>query len=119
MTGSDTQEVSASDVAEVLSSMAELMSTFRQHDLALQDALSSISARARATPEMGNLQHVDLITQTHNDLASLLPKLAAILNGEDLGKDALRHTLTLRSLQDLLIDGADEQTIQTGELALF
>lgn len=119
MSASQSKEVSAGDVAEVLCAMADLMATFRNHDLALQDALSSISARARATPEMGNLQHVDLITQTHGDLAKLLPKLAAALSGEGVKKEALKQTLTLRSLQDALIDGTNDQETAAGDLALF
>ncbi len=99
--------------------MAGLMEAFQQQDLALQDSLSSLSARAQATSEMGTLQHVDLITQTHVDLANLLPKLAAALKGELVEKEVLKNTLTLRSLQDTLIDGVETNEAEAGELALF
>jgi len=119
MTPLQPQEVSTEDVARVLRSMAGLMEMFRQQDLALQDSLSSLSARARATSEMGTLQHVDLITQTHVDLANLLPKLAAALKGEAIEMDVLKNALSLRSLQDTLIDGIEDNETQAGDLALF
>ena len=119
MTTTPSADFHSNDVADVLVAMAELMSNFREHDLALQDALSSISARARSTPEMGNLQHVDLITQTHGDLAKLLPKLASILDGETIDRDTLKDALTLRSLKDTLIDRAEASDTVSGELSLF
>ncbi|MEM8802791.1 MAG: hypothetical protein AAGF55_09670 [Pseudomonadota bacterium] len=113
------KNVDKTDVARVLAAMANLMSDFGRHDLELQNALSAISERARATPEMGHLQHVDLITQTHEDLAKLLFRLAHSLEGEATDLDTLRQTLTLRSLQDALIDGAPVEDVETGELSLF
>ena len=113
------KSVHPTDVAKVLEAMATLMTDFKRHDLELQNALSAISARARATPEMGYLQHVDLITQTHEDLAKLLTRLAASLEGEATDVETLRKTLTLRSLQDALINGTPGDDVETGELSLF
>lgn len=119
MTMDDAKAIDQADIARVLGAMAVLMSDFREHDLDLQNALSAISARARATPEMGYLQHVDLITQTHEDLAKLLARLAASLEGETTDINTLKQTLTLRSLQDSLINGNAEEDVETGELSLF
>ncbi len=114
-------KVEAGDIAKVLTAMADLMATFQRHDLALQDALSTMAARARSSREMNNLQHIDLITQTHGDLAKLLPVLAGALKGDTVEKSDLKAKLTLRSLQDTLIndDEAKEHHAAPGELSLF
>ncbi len=120
MSVKQSDQVKPKDVAEILRAMAELMTDLRQQDLALQDALSSISARARLVPEMGCLQHVDLVTQTHDDLASLLVILSDALDGESVNSDELKRSLSLRSLQDSLIDrDASAQNVAPGDLALF
>lgn len=113
--------VSAEDIAHVLQSMAEHFVRLRASDLALQDALSALAARARTTPEMNDLQHLDLLTQTHEDLTRLLPRLAAILRGERIDQDTVKNTLSLRSLQDALFDpsGGDAPAPAPGELSLF
>lgn len=119
MSSEGVKTVDAKDIARVLEAMSSLMSNFKEHDLELQNALSAISARARTTPEMGHLQHVDLVTQTHEDLAKLLSRLAASLEGEAIDVESLRQTLRLRSLQDALINGVPNQDVEKGELSLF
>ncbi len=117
----NTAVVSTEEIAHVLQSMAELFARLRSSDLALQESLSALAARARTTPEMSDLQHLDLLTQTHEDLTRLLPTLAAILHGERIDQDTLKKTLSLRSLQDALFDrsGHDEPEATPGELSLF
>jgi hypothetical protein len=66
------------------------------------------------------LQHVDLLTQTHCDLARLLPILASSARGEPTRTQDLKGTLKLQSLQDALIGharGADET--EAGEVSFF
>lgn len=113
--------VETSDVAVVLGAMADLMERFHESDMALQSALSVLASRARATPDMVDLQHVDLLTQTHCDLARLLPELAACLKGRPTEMAHLKSKLTLRSLQDALLEGEQdrEDRPEPGELSLF
>ncbi len=123
MTASRSNEiVSQTDIACILHALADMMSTFRQQDLALQDALSSVAAMTQSAPQLNSLQHIDLITQTHADLARFLPELAAALAGENVRPHDLRASLTLRSLQDQLLDpehDANNDALEPGDLALF
>ena len=111
----------STDVAAVLSCLAALMATFKESDLALQTALSSLTQNTGSHPNMFQLQHIDLLTQTHCDLANMLPILAACLRGEQISREDLRSGLTLRSLQDALIDPSrdGEDLVEAGEISLF
>lgn len=116
----DSAMVKASEVAGVLNAMAALMDAFHANDLALQGALSTLASHARETAGIGDLQHVDLLTQVHRDLARLLPALASCLEGAPMDRRALKGTLTLRSLQDALIEQTgDDDLPQAGDIALF
>lgn len=101
--------------------MADLMANLQANDLALQNALSSLATHVRSSPEMNDLQHVDLLTQTHGDLANFLPTLAVALRGENVDKNALQRKLSLWSLRDTLFSGSETQTgdFEPGELSLF
>ena len=113
--------VDAEDVADILLSLATLMEAFHQSDIALQGALSNLSSGTAPSTEVLKLQHIDLITQTHCDLARLLPILAASARGAPIQAADLKSALTLRSLQDSLIDGSAEsaEEIAAGEVSLF
>lgn len=119
--GGHQTEMRPSDLVEVLEATSALLVSFHRSDIALQDALSTLAARARATPDMVDLQHVDLVTQTHADLAKLLSELAACLAGRPTRKEDLKSSLTLRSLQDSLIEPAETGPADAapGDLALF
>ncbi len=121
MTAPDPDEIGFGDVADVLTCLAGLMATFRESDLALQGALSTLTRETSNNPNMFQLQHIDLLTQTHCDLARMLPILASSLRGEQITREDLRSGLTLRSLRDALIDTADQpdHVIEAGELSLF
>ena len=113
-------DVEIEDVADVLHCLAALMETFQRSDLALQNALSSLTQAPGAHPNTFQLQHIDLLTQTHCDLARLFPLLAASLRGVRTTHDDLRKAMTLRSLRDALIDADPEgNAIPAGELSLF
>ena len=118
---SNSKNVSAIEVAAVLDALADLMANMRASDLALQNALSSLAVHARSSPEMNHLQHVDLLTQTHGDLANFLPTLAAALKGETVNKDALQSRLSLRSLRDTLFVEPETQSrdFEPGDLSMF
>lgn len=114
--------LNTANVAEVLAAMGKLMDELQASDMALQDALSTLAGRAKATPDMVNLQHVDLVTQTHGDLAKLLRALSNCLDGVATQHEEIRATLTLRSLQDSLLpfmQNGDVETVDAGELSLF
>lgn len=114
-------ELGSKDIADVLTCLARLMETFRESDFALQNALSSLTQETSSRPNMFQLQHIDLLTQTHCDLARMLPILASSLRGEPTSLDDLRSGLTLRSLQKALLDTTeeDEVVVEAGELSLF
>ena len=106
--------------AEVLRNIAAMMATFHSRDVALQDALSNMTRMSGETGAMHELQHIDMLTQTHEDLAKLLPVLADCVRGTPTHLNQLKAALTLRSLQDKLLDtNSDEAPPDTGELSLF
>ncbi|MEO0917487.1 MAG: hypothetical protein AAFY31_10980 [Pseudomonadota bacterium] len=119
--GGSNAGVTPEDVAEILENVGALMEGFRKSDLALQNALSSLTPLSGAAPNLFELQHVDLITQSHADLGRLLPVLAKALSGQRISRADLHRTLTLRSLQDSLIDSKAEAAsgFEPGELSLF
>jgi hypothetical protein len=111
---------SARDVAHILGASATLMESFFQSDLALQDAIANLSATASSAVDVTSLQHADLLTQTHADLARLLGALSDVLGGEAIGLGDLKKTLTLRSLETALFDPDDaDPAPESGELSLF
>lgn len=116
------EDMETTEIAGVLMRTAELLKTFHLSDLALQNSLSTLAERASATPDMVDLQHVDLVTQTHSDLAGLLSELAAGLAGRGTDRDRLKSALVLRSLRDALIEPhalAGAEATEPGELSLF
>lgn len=108
------------DVADILENLAALMASFHKSDVALQDALSALATAAGGQTTMFELQHIDLLTQSHFDLSKLLTALAPCLRGTPVRRDDLKDVLTLRSLQDSLIDpAAEDKDVTAGEVALF
>lgn len=106
--------------ADILMNLADMMQRYHLRDVALQNALSSMASDAISPPEMRELQHIDLLTQTHFDLSQLLPVLSACVRGVPTALADLRDALALRSLQDALIDkDCDEPGVEAGELSLF
>ncbi len=106
--------------ADILDNIAKLMATFHESDVALQNALSGLTARLDAPAAMKELQHIDLITQVHADLARMLPVLAQALRSQPTSRESLLSSLTLRSLQEALIDPrVDAEEAMAGELSLF
>lgn len=110
------------EIAEILNAMSALLEDLYDADLKLQEALSTLALRAKSVPEVSSLQHIDLLTQTHRDLASLLSAMSNFLAGDPIEPEALKSRLTLRSLQDALFDGAsdeDDENVAAGEMSLF
>ncbi|MEM6388053.1 MAG: hypothetical protein AAF718_17645 [Pseudomonadota bacterium] len=108
------------DIAEVLTNIASLMQDFHRSDEALQVALSSLAEGTDTAPTLFELQHVDLLTQSHFDLGKLMSVLAEAARGKAVNRGDLRDALTLRSLQDSLIDSqAQPKQNEAGELSLF
>lgn len=110
----------AEDIAEVLENIAALMEELHRSDEALQHALSSFANGDETAPTLFELQHVDLLTQSHFDIAKLSRVLADWAKGGVVTRDTLRASLTLRSLQDKLIDAREDTSDSSaGELSLF
>ncbi len=106
--------------ADIIGNLGELLATFHESDLALQSALSTLSSRPERPTVIYDLQHIDLITQVHADLAKMLPVLAKSLQDMPATRHDLRAALTLRSLQDALIDpGQSSEAPTAGDLSLF
>ncbi len=116
-------QVSPQDVARILGAMGQLMDQLHACDLALQDAVSDITSTAAGVPtDFSHLQHIDLVTQTHADLARFLPQLADCLVGHPVHQKKLAGALTLHSLQNLLlglVSTTSEDEVEAGELSLF
>jgi hypothetical protein len=112
--------VEPDDLADILENMASLMASFHKSDLAVQDALSAITTSAMTGPNMFELQHVDLITQSHQDLSELLAVLAACARGRRMRRSDLAEALTLHSLKDTLLSPHhSREEVKAGELSLF
>lgn len=118
-----TAVVDPMDVADILANIAELMAEFRDSDIALQNAISTLTRNPGEAPNMSALQHVDLLTQSHDDLSKLLLALGPCLRGAVVQRDDLKQALRLRSLQDALVTTDKSDTAQAdktaGDVSLF
>ncbi len=93
-------------VARIIGAIGQMMTDFHARDIAVQDAVSDITSKPTSSGmNMSDLQHIDLVTQTHADLARFLPLLAKSLRSGDVSEQSLTGSLTLRSLQDALLKG--------------
>lgn len=110
-------------VADVLAALGELMHDLHLQDLALQTAVSRLAAAAQNSGhEITHIQHIDLVTQTHEDLAAFLPELATALEQTEFDKDRLAKRLRLQSLRDQLLRSEtsdDDTATPSGDLSLF
>ena len=115
-------------VARIIGAIGQLLSDFHDRDLAVQNALSDMThSPGSAKLNMTDLQHIDLVTQTHDDLARLLSKLSQNIRAGDITEHSLAGTLTLRSLQDTLLrpplnddrDTSKRDELDPGEMDLF
>ncbi len=105
------------------------MSDFHSRDLAVQNAVSEMTCTPDSSGlHLTDLQHIDLVTQTHADLARFLNGLAEGIREDTLAEDILAGTLTLRSLQDALLGAPDNESTSAaskaddtdpGEMLLF
>lgn len=111
------------DVADILENIAMLMAEFRDSDIALQNAVSTLAQSPDQAPNMGALQHIDLLTQSHEDLSKLLTALGPCLRGAAVQRSDLKQALRLRSLQDALIEPCRDADVQPratpGDVSLF
>jgi len=108
------------EVAAILDNLASLMEDLHRSDEALQTALSSLANGSDAAPTLFELQHVDLLTQSHFDVSKLVRVLANWARGKPTSREDLTAALTLRSLQDKLVDHCeDAKIVEAGELSLF
>ena len=115
-------------LARIVGALGQLMVDFHHRDLAVQNAVSDMTSTPGAQGfHLTDLQHIDLVTQTHADLARFLPRLAQGLRENSLSETGLANTLTLRSLQDSLLRAPlagdvehviDDQT-DPGDMDLF
>jgi hypothetical protein len=109
-------------VANVLAALGKLMHDLYLQDLALQNAISKFAVNANASTEVAHIQHIDLITQTHEDLAQFLPELAMALKQTGFDENKLAKRLRLQSLRDQLLrnaNPADANETPSGDLSLF
>lgn len=99
------------------------MRELHQQDLALQNAVSKLAASASSHgAQVLHIQHIDLVTQTHDDLARFLPELASCLTETNFDENKLAEILRLQSLRDQLLspqDATAEANVPSGELSLF
>lgn len=98
------------------------MRDLHQQDLALQNAVSQLSmGPSLQGAHVYHMQHIDLITQTHEDLARFLPELASCLSETNFDQSRLANVLQLQSLRDQLLHSHDDTGPKTesGELSLF
>ena len=93
-------------VARIVGALGQMMNDFHGRDLAVQNAVSEITCASESSGmNISDLQHIDLVTQTHADLARFLPLLAKSLRSGAIDEPNLKGSLILRSLQDTLLNG--------------
>ena len=98
--GQDTNEFAA----RIIGALGQMMVDFHTRDVAVQNAVSDMTqASGSLGLNMTDLQHIDLVTQTHADLAKFLPRLAESIRNREIAEQSLAGSLTLRSLQDTLL----------------
>jgi hypothetical protein len=113
--------------ARIIGARGQLMTDFHDRDIAVQTAVSDMTSTAEGHGlNFSDLQHIDLVTQVHEDLARFLPKLAQGLREGDLVENSLASTMTLRSLQDALLRGPVanahpdlEECLDSGDVDFF
>ena len=114
--------------ARIIGALGQLMVDFHHRDLAVQNAISEMTSTPNSSGlHLTDLQHIDLVTQTHADLARFLPKLALGIRVKDVEEQSLASTMTLRSLQDALLraplsgktDHVVDDDIDAGDMDLF
>lgn len=113
--------------ARIIGALGQLMTDFHERDIAVQNAVSDMTSTAEGHGlNFSDLQHIDLVTQIHQDLARFLPKLAQGLREGDLVENSLASTMTLRSLQDALLRGPvsnaepeAEEVLDSGDVDFF
>lgn len=114
--------------ARIIGALGQLMVDFHHRDLAVQNAISEMTSSPDSRGlHLTDLQHIDLVTQTHADLARFLPKLALGIRVNDIEEHSLATTMTLRSLQDALLraplsgktDHIVDDEIDAGDMDLF
>lgn len=109
-------------VADILAALGDLMQGLHKQDLVLQDAVSKLAASSKIGAEVAPIQHIDLITQTHDDLSRFLPILAEALSQSNFDEEKLAKILRLQSLRDTLLKKDASTAIserESGELSLF
>ena len=103
--------------------MGRLMEDCHRESLALQDAIStSLPMDAADLSRLETYQHLDHVTQVHEDLGRLLPKLSGALRDDAGSIDGLAETLRLFSLRERLFDKAGahrEPRHLSGEVSFF
>ena len=115
-----TRELDERFVGDVLARLSTLMGSFHERDMALQDALANLSPNAATPSHLTDLQHVDLLTQSHCDLSNLLKLLSEWAHGKPTFVIDLQDALTLRSLQDKLITATPAVPAKTaGDVSFF
>ena len=109
--------------ARIIGALGQLMVDYHARDLAVQNAVSELTSSPTTTGlNLADLQHIDLVTQTHADLARFLPRLAEGLRSTGGADPSLAGSLTLRSLQDVLLNPAQDDAasqVDPGEMDLF
>lgn len=110
-------------VADVIAALGNLMRGLHAQDLALQNAVSRLAVHApQQGAEVAHIQHIDLVTQTHEDLSRFLPQLAVALENTDFDAQRLAKMLRLQSLRDQLLNpsaGQETPEVSSGDLSLF
>lgn len=119
----DSPKCTPDHVADVLAALGVLMCDLHKQDLALQNAVAELATVApREATKVSHIQHLDLITQTHEDLSRFLPRLAEALSETDFDPQRLAKVLRLQSLRDQLLKPdsiVNEPPVSSGDLSLF
>lgn len=98
------------------------MRSLHEQDLALQNAVSELAVYApKEGAQVAHIQHIDLITQTHDDLSRFLPQLATALSETNFDEEKLANMLRLQSLRDQLLNpnAPAAHDVSSGDLSLF
>lgn len=108
MENTSSPDQSCTTAFELLVSLGLLMRDCHAESLAIQDALAElVPDQSKSLSYLETYQHLDRVTQVHEDVARLLPELARSLRCGDEPVTHLAKALRLYSLRDRLFNSSD------------
>ena len=118
---SGSRKTAYADVADILETLGETFASVHQEDVALQAAICVlVSNNEGALRFSKDLQHLDLITQLHADMARVLDVFVRQIHNGKIVQQELLEVLSLQSLRDCFEGKPTARSRQNpGDMTIF